>query len=171
MAIYGNMVGSSGGMLGKTVEIISDDGVDLMGVVVDQETVLTAVASKDIREGTTAVTNEGLVIGSKRIPAYETTQGFRLIDPGAAFTIEQLEYDKYNYTQLQCMIAPLNTSVSDSCAVDKIAINNAVFNTGSANKIADVTKNLETKSIDLNITNTSSNTYIIYFFTYKEEED
>ena len=61
--------------------------------------------------------------------------------------------------------------MSDSCAVDKIAINNAVFNTGSANKIADVTKNLETKSIDLNITNTSSNTYIIYFFTYKEVED
>lgn len=170
MAIYGNMVGSSGGILGKTIEIISDDGADLMGVVVDQETVLTAVASKDIREGTTAITDEGLVTGSKRIPAYETTQGFRIIHPGNTFTIKQLEYNKYDYTQLQCMIAPFNNTISDSCAVDKIVINNAVFNTGSANKIADVTKNIETQSIDLNITNTSSNIYLIYFFTYKEEE-
>ena len=40
MAIYGNMVGSSGGILGKTVEIISDDGTDLMGVITDKEEIL-----------------------------------------------------------------------------------------------------------------------------------
>lgn len=170
MVIYGNMTGG-GSMLGKTVEIVSDDGADLMGVVVDQETVLTAVASKDIREGTTAITDEGLVIGSKRIPAYETTQGFTLINAGSSFNINLPTYDKYNYTQLQCMIAPFNNSVSESCGIEKVVINNGVYNVNSTNKIADITKNDDTKSIDLNIMNDSSNIYVIYYFTYKEEVD
>ena len=40
MPIYGNMIGG-GSLIGKTVEIVSDDGADLMGVVVDREQVLT----------------------------------------------------------------------------------------------------------------------------------
>ena len=121
MAIYGNMVGG-GSIIGKTIEIISDDGVDLMGVVTDKELILTAVASRDIREGMTAITDDGLVVGSKRIPAYETSQGFRIIRAGSMFSINLPEYDKYDYTKLQCMIAPLNQTISDSCAVEKVVM-------------------------------------------------
>lgn len=171
MAIYGNMVGSSGGILGKTVEIISDDGTDLMGVVVDQETVLTATPN-DIRKGKIAATEYGIIEGEKDIPAYRTERGFRVIKPGASFSIYFTpdDYDQYNYTQLQCMIAPFNTSISDSYAINKIVINDGVYMTESTNKISDVTKNSETKSIDLNITNDSDVNQFIYFFTYKEEE-
>lgn len=169
--VYGNMVGSSGSILGKTVEILSDDGVDLMGVVVDQETVLTAKPS-DVRIGKIAATESGIIEGTNTIN-YRTERGVRVIKPGESFSIYFTEddYDQYNYTQLQCMIAPFNTSISDSYAINKIVINDGVYMTESTNKISDVTKNSETKSIDLNITNDSDVNQFIYFFTYKEEEE
>ena len=71
IAIYGNVVGGSGGALGKTLILEDPSGIELVGVVTESEQVLDAVASQDIREGKTAVTAEGIVVGSKRIPAYE----------------------------------------------------------------------------------------------------
>ena len=171
MAIFGNMIGSTGGILGKTVEIISDDGVDLMGVVVDQEQILDAVASKDIREGKTAVTNEGLVIGSKRIPAYDTTQSTFLVRPGQNFSIPLSGYDKYDYTKFQCMIAKYDSNPLLRMSIDRIVMNDNVYAVNSSEIVSNVTKNSNTKSIDLNITNNTEDIYIIYYFTYKESDN
>ena len=168
MAIYGNVVGGSGGALGKTLILEDPSGLELVGVVTESEQVLDAVASQDIREGKTAVTAEGIVVGSKRIPAYETTQSNYFIYPGEDFSIPLEDYNKYDYTKFQCVIAKYNTSVENSVAVDRVVINDNVYATNSTEVLATVTKNTGTKSIDLNINNNTDDIFIIYYTTYKE---
>ena len=63
------------------------------------------------------------------------------------------------------MIAPEQNSV----AVEKIALNDAVYVANSGTKVSDITKNEITKSVDLNFTNDTSKVYVIHFSTYKED--
>ena len=169
MAIYGNMIGSSGGILGKTVEIISDDGVDLIGVVVDQEQVLDAKPS-DVRIGKKVVSDNGIIEGTNTIN-YRTQSGSRLIKPGQSFSIPLTMYNQYDYTKFQGIIVLFNSDYSDSAETMAITINDSVFSATNYNKLSDITKNIDTKSIDLNITNNSDNIYSIRYFTYREEMD
>lgn len=163
--IYGSPSGGFG--MPKMIEISDDNGNTFVGTVTDSEVVLDATRA-DVKVGKVFASNDGIEEGTDT-KTYRTQQGFYLIDPGQQFSIKLPGYDQYNYTKLQCMIAPFNTSVYDSYAIDKVVLNDGVFMTNSVNKIADVTKNDQTKSIDLNITNNSDSVYFIYFFTYKEE--
>lgn len=165
--ISGNMVGSYS-QIGKTFILTDENGVELTGVVVDQETIFTA-GDNDVREGMVYASDCGVSTGTKNIPAYRTTEGYRGIPVGSAFSISLPQYNKYDYTKLQCIIAPFNTSVNNSVAVDKTVIDDYVYEVGSIEKIADVVKNHTDLSVDLNIINTSASPYIIRFFTYKEE--
>ena len=62
MKIVGNMIGCYSPM-GKTFIIEDENGNEIVGIVVDQETVLTATAA-DITAGKTAGTEDGVVIGT-----------------------------------------------------------------------------------------------------------
>lgn len=62
MTIIGNMVGCYSPM-GKTFTLVDEDNNEFTGVVVDQETVLTATAA-DIVAGKVAATDEGVVTGT-----------------------------------------------------------------------------------------------------------
>ena len=79
------------------------------------------------------------------------------------------QYNSYNYTKFQAMIAEFNLTNSDSTSVNKIVFNDAVYNVNSTTKISDVTKNFSTKSIDLNISNSTDKTYVVHYSTFKEE--
>ena len=62
MKIVGNMVGCYSPM-GKTFIIEDENGNQITGIVVDQETILTATAA-DIVAGKTAGTEDGIVVGT-----------------------------------------------------------------------------------------------------------
>ena len=62
MIIVGNMVGCYSPM-GKSFIIEDENGNEFTGIVVDQETVLTATAA-DIIAGKTAGTEDGIVVGT-----------------------------------------------------------------------------------------------------------
>ena len=62
MRIVGNMVGSYSS-IGKTLVFEDEDGNEIVGVIVDQETIITAT-SADIVAGKTAATEEGIVVGT-----------------------------------------------------------------------------------------------------------
>lgn len=62
MKIVGNMVGCYSPM-GKTFIIEDENGNQVTGIVVDQETILTATAA-DIVAGKTAGTEDGIVVGT-----------------------------------------------------------------------------------------------------------
>lgn len=167
MSIVGNMAGCYS-PIGKTFVLEDADGNEFTGVVVDQEMIFTANASSDIREGKVAATDAGVVTGSAVIPNYETCTGQKIIMAGDQFKITLTLHDLYDYTELQCIVCPFNSSINESVSAEKVVIGDNVYNSNSVAIAATVVKNAEDKSIDFNLTNTTDIQYIIRFFTYKE---
>lgn len=166
-AIAGNMVGSYS-QIGKTFILTDESGNEYTGVVTDKEVIFTAHADTDIREGTVAATDEGVVVGSAIIPNYETYTGTKLIRANGDFKITLTLHDLYDYTQLQCLICLYNSSMNNSVATERVVIGSSVYDVNSTIVAAPVTKDSNDKSINFNLTNTSDNRYVIRYFTYKE---
>lgn len=166
--ISGNMVGSYSQM-GKTLILTDENGNEITGVIVDEEVVFTA-GLNDIRAGKIAANAEGVVTGTKDIPAYRTYKESYLIFSGESFSIPLPNYNLYDYTKLQCIIAKFNTTFADSVNVDKITIDEHVYSVNSTTVLSNVAKNSNTKSIDLNIINDSENDYVVHYILYREEE-
>lgn len=170
MAIYGNPVG--GALNAKTYQLEfngnGSDKKEIVAVVVDEEEVFDATEN-DVRTGKVFATNTGIKTGTKNIPAYNTCEGYRLISPNSEFEIKLSLSNLYDYTKLQCIICPYNTSVSDSVSAEKIVLDNNVYQVGSSTVLSAVTKDTTNETINLGITNSSSIQYVIRFFTYKED--
>jgi hypothetical protein len=152
----------------ETYLLLTEDGGEIPAVAVDQEVVFTATAN-DIRLGAVAATASGVTEGTKDIPAYHTTEGIALIQHGSEFCITIRTADRYNYTKLQAIICPYNTSMANSVAAQCVSVNGGVYAAGSATAIAEVTLDHENKRIKFGITNTYGVPCIIRYFTYKEE--
>ena len=164
--IYGNTVGGSGGGgIGKTFILQDEDGNELVGVVVDQNVIFDATAN-DIRAGKVAATMEGVTTGEKDIPAYNTSEGYKLIPVGSAVKITGAK--DYEYTKLQVLICAFNTQASDSVATEKVSIDGKVYAVNSTDVISSVTVESENKAINLGITNNGEKPLIIRYFMYKE---
>ena len=165
--IYGNPVG--GALNAKTYQLECNGGTaEIMAVVVDEETIFDADVN-DVRAGKVFATNNGVKVGTKNIPAYNTCAGYRIIAPNEEFKIVLSASDLYDYTKLQCIICPFNTSISDSVAADRVVIDGNLYEVNSSTVLSKVTKDATEKAIKLGITNDSSSSYIIRLFTYKEE--
>ena len=163
MSISGNMVGSYS-QIGKTFILVDEDGNEITGVVVDQETVFTA-GDNDVREGMVYASDSGVSTGTKEIPPYHTTEGRRVVTNGSKFI---LPIQNYDYTVLQAMICSYNTSLNNSVAVEKVVINDNIYDVQSTTSISVLQKDNENESIDFGITNTSGGMCLIRYITYKE---
>lgn len=163
--IYGNASGGFG--MPKTLILTDSNGKEITGIVTGEQVVFDATRN-DVKVGKTFASNEGIQEGTDT-KTYRTTHANWIVFPGENFSIHLDEYDKYNYTKFQAMIADFNTTTLDSVSVVKISLNDAVYNVNSTIKLSNVTKNSSTKSIDLNIINNTDNTFVIHFNTYKEE--
>lgn len=150
-----------------TFILVDTDGNEYPAVYVDSDTVCTATAN-DIRKGSVAITPEGVIEGTKEIPAYHTTEGYTLVDAGKDFAIP-IKNGRYDYTKLQALLCAYNTSPSKSVSTDRVVIGDSVYAVNSIEPISTVTINAEKATIELNITNDSDTIYIIRYFTYKEE--
>lgn len=164
--INGNAVGGIVGY-GKTFVLTDENGNEITGIVVGEETVFTAQPS-DIKIGKTAATESGVVEGTDT-KTYRTNTGRRAILPGESFLIPLIDYDAYNYTKFQCIITVFNTTLDDSVSAEKISLGDSVYAVNTTSALSDVIKNSANKSIELNITNNTENVYVINYFTYKEE--
>lgn len=165
--IYGNPVG--GALNAKTYQLECNGGTaEIMAVVVDEETIFDADVN-DVRAGKVFATNNGVKVGTKNIPAYNTCEGYRIIAPNEEFKIVLSASDLYDYTKLQCIICHFNTSISDSVAADRVVIDGNLYEVNSSTVLSEVTKDATEKAIKLGITNDSSSSYIIRLFAYKEE--
>ena len=166
---WGNATG--GFSFPKTYIITDSDGNEFTGVYVESETIFTAT-DNDVREGFVYAGDAGVSTGTKDIPAYHTYEGYRIITSGSRFNILNLDskVDSYDYTKMQTIICPLNTSISDSVAAEKVSIGDNVYNVQSVNVISTITKNHADKVIDFGITNESDTLYIVRYFKYKEIE-
>ena len=166
--ISGNMVGSYS-QIGKTFILTDENGNELTGIVVDQETVFTA-GDNDVREGMVYASDCGVSTGTKVIPTYHTHEGYKVITAGSTFKLKWSVLDTYDYTKLQCIICPFNSSVDNSVAAEKVVIENNVYEANSTTSISTITKDAINSVVDLGITNDASIPYIIRYFTYREIE-
>lgn len=164
--IYGNATGGFG--FPKTYILTDEDGNEFTGVYVDKETIFDAT-DNDVRENLVYAGKDGKSVGTKVIPGYQTTKASKLIRPDESYSIPLSHLDKYDYTKFQCVIAKFNTSFADSVSVNKVALEDNIFDVNSTEVLSQITKNADTKSIDFNIINNTEDTYVIHYFTYKEE--
>lgn len=149
----------------QTYILVDEEGNEIPAVLVDEEVTLTANAATDIRIGTTAVTDEGVVTGGKEIPVYHATEGSKLVTNGSKLV---LSIPRYNYTRLQAIICSFNTNMANSVAAEKVAINDCVYPVQSTEVESTITLNDEIGYIDFGITNTSGKPCLIRYFTFKE---
>ena len=166
--IVGKVIGG-GGSTAKTYILQTEDGQEIPAVLTEEEVNLTATAN-DIRKGMVAVTNNGVIEGEKEIPAYHTRRGTKAVKDGSTLSITGLSLNNnYDYTQLQIIVCAYNSSISNSVAAEMVGIDESIYNVQSAEALSTITKNHDSKTIDLNITNNTGNALIIRYFTYKEE--
>lgn len=167
--VYGSSSGGSGESDGETQTyiLVDEDGNEFPAVLVSEETVFDATAN-DIREGKTAASGEGVVTGTKVIPSYNTTEGVKYIEAGSTFAIKLAVNDLYDYSKLQAIFCPFNTSTSDSVMAENVAIEGSVYPVLSTTVKSTITTNPNTKTIEFGFDNTSDIPYLIRYFTYKE---
>lgn len=147
--------------------LVDEDGDEYHAVFVEEETVFNATAN-DIREGMIAATDTGVVVGTKEIPAYITTEGVQIIQSGEPMLIK-MKKGKHMYTKLLGAVCSYNTTLANSTAVEKSCINDKVYPVNSVEPVSSVTVNDAAEAIDLGIMNESSKLALIRYFTYKEE--
>lgn len=152
-----------------TTFIVTDDtGNEAVGNYVGEEPIFTATAN-DIREGVVAATSDGITVGTKVIPSYNTSEGYQFVTSGSEFTIINLaELDCYDYTKLQVIICPYAESIEKSVAAEKVVIDDNVYAVQSNEPLKSVELDHENKTIKLGIINESESLYLIRYFTYKE---
>ena len=168
MPIYGNMVGAYS-QIGKTFVIIDESGNELTGVVTEKEQIFTAT-DNDVRENAVYAGDSGVSTGTKVIPAYHTHQGFRAVTAGSNMTIPNIDpkINSYDYTKLQAIICAFNTSLSDSVAAEHVCIDDNVYPVQSVASTSVISRDHNSKIINLGITNNSQTMKIIRYFMYKE---
>ena len=97
MAIYGNPVG--GALNAKTFMLEVNGGkTEIAATVVGEETVFDATEN-DVRKGRTFASSNGVKIGQKNIPAYETCEGTKIIKANEDYKIILDNFDLYDYTK------------------------------------------------------------------------
>lgn len=163
MSICGNMVGSYS-QIGKTFVIMDEAGNELTGVATENEVIFTAT-DNDVREGSVYAGDAGVSTGTKVIPSYHTHEGYRAVPNGSNFIIPITDYD---YTKLQAIICPYNTSLIASVSAEKVAIEDYVYDVLSTDALASVVKDSSNNRIDFGITNNTGKPYLIRYFMYKE---
>lgn len=163
--LYGNATGGFGNP--QTYILTDGNGKEITGVLVENVTVFDATTD-DVRLGKTYAADEGVKVGTKDIPAYHTTTGVYYVPANSELKIVMTNGDGCDYTELQAMVMPYNSSVNDSNAVNRVAMKDKVYNVGEATAISTVTKDVASSSISFGLTN-GEQPAVIRYFTYKEE--
>lgn len=149
---------------GEAYILVDENGNEIAAVLTDEEVDLTATPN-DIRLGSIAVTDDGVITGEKEIPSYYVGEGYRIITKGSNIV---LPHKLYDYTKIQAAICSFNTNLMNSVAVNKTVILDNVYDPNSTESLSTVVKDHATKSINFGIKNESDGTYILRFFMYKE---
>lgn len=158
----------AGNYIPKSYLFVDENGNEIAGILVSQETVFDATVN-DVREGKTFGAETGVKTGEKFIPSYVVSEGYRIIPNGREYNLTTLyDMDLYDFTKLQAILCPYNSSISQSVAAEKVAINEGVYAVNSTDLLSTVIKDSTTKSIKLGITNNSGSPSVLRYFTYKE---
>ena len=174
--IYGNKVGGSRDTKTYIISVVDEDQNEIFeatGVVVDKEEVFDAY-SQDVLAGRKFASEEGVMVGVNDSPCCRITTGIHEVAPGVEFLLKMEERDQWDYTTFNAMMWPKLDEDNPTPRVDKVAVDNAVYDT-AGNKVADIVKDAATKSVRFNmpngdrLVNNTEFSYLLYFCVCKEE--
>lgn len=160
--ISGNMIGSYS-QLGKTFTIVDENGVEVTGVIVDQEVIFDAT-DNDVREGFVYASDSGVSIGTKIIPIYYARYGCKIAQANTNVVIDVPEYD---YDSFIVVISTFNKNISNSITSTFNSIDDSVYAVGSNVKVSDILIDVENEQIDLGLTVTEKS--VVRYFVIIEE--
>lgn len=159
--ILGNSVGAFG--FPKTYVLIDENGTEYTATYVESETIFTAT-DNDVREGFVYAGDSGVSTGSKTIPNYHTTYGYRFATAGSEVSISVPEFD---YSNLFVTITTYDSSVNESLLTTYVAIDNGMYAVGNVTKISDITIDTINEKINLGIT-VAEKSVVRYLVTREE---
>lgn len=141
------------------------DGTQKIYAQLSSKDPITLTATEnDIRQNTSAITNVGYTEGTKDIPAYHSRTGQKIIQAGQEVAVS---IPKHNYSELQATLSNFNTSINDSVEVVATSIEDSVYEAKSTTKLADITLDDTTETINFGITADVKS--VLRYFTMKEE--
>lgn len=149
---------------GEAYILVDEEGNEIPAVLTDDEVDLTATPN-DIRLGSIAVTDDGVITGEKEIPSYHTYDGYRMVTEGRMMVIPHINYD---YTKFQGIVCAFNTSSTNSVAATMVAINDNVYGVGSTESLSAITKDDVNSRVNFGLSNDSGSICIIRYIMYKE---
>jgi hypothetical protein len=152
----------------NTIFLEDETGYEVAATLLAEEVELTATTN-DIREGTSAVLEEGYVVGEKFIPPHFTSSGAKLVLPNREYELPLPLRDAYDYEHIMCIICPLEGSIDTSIIAERTVINNKVYPARSNIALSTLTKDHDTKTIKFNLINDSNKPHLIRYISYKEE--
>ena len=165
---FDDLVQKAADYIPKSYIFVDESGNEVARMLVAQETVFDAGVN-DVRAGKVFGTETGVKTGEKFIPSYVVREGYRIIPNGSEYNLTTLyDMDMYDFTKLQAILCPYNSSISQSVAAEKVAINEGVYAVNSTTLLSTVVKDSTTKSIKLGITNNSGSPSVLRYFTLKE---
>lgn len=149
---------------GEAYILVDENGNEIPAVLTEEEVDLTATAN-DIRIGTIAVTDDGVIEGTKEIPAYHTYDGIRGVPKGDLLAVPHADYD---YTEFQGIVCLYNTEPDNSVAATMVAINNGVYAVNSADLLSELIKDDSLRRVSFGMTNDTGKNCFIRYIMYKE---
>lgn len=149
---------------GEAYILVDENGNEIPAVLTDEEVDLTATAN-DIRLGSIAVTDDGVIEGTKEIPSYHTYEGTRAVSKGRQITIPHANYD---YTIFLGIVCLFNTNLGNSVAAVQTAVNDNVYAVGSTESLSTLTKDDTNRCIDFGLTNDTGKNCVVRYIMYKE---
>lgn len=165
-----SIIANGGDVSADSVLFLATDNGDMAYLTAPEileDSPLTATAKQDIRVGTVAVTNDGIVIGEKNFPNCEITSGKIVIMPNMRLQIHLPENDLYEYTEIQVIICEFNSTLDDSVKAEMVCMGNNVYKVNTTEVLSTITKNDVEKVIDFGIINSKDVPMVIKYFTYK----
>lgn len=133
-------------------------------VTTAEEAIKLTATENDIRLNTCAITDTGYTEGKKDIPAYHTQTGKKIVQAGAAVSITLADY---KFTHIHAMLSKFNTNIVNSVHVYANVIEGVLYEANSNTKLADITVDDATQTINLGIT--ADEKSVLRYFTMREE--
>lgn len=173
--IYGNKIGGSRDTKTYIISIVDENNNEMYeatGIVVDKEEIFDA-RCQDVMAGRKFASDEGVMSGINDSPCCRITNGIHEVPPGAEFMLKLEERDQWDYDTFHAMMWPKLDEINPSPRVDKVAVDDAVYN-NNGDKIATIVKDAATKTIrfvdgNKRLINNTAFSYLMYFSVCKEE--
>lgn len=166
-----NAMGSYAGLIDglenpeRVVYTVTLDGEnEVFAQLYGEEKVQLTATPNDIREGSVAITETGVITGEKFIPSYISAHGAKLTPANKPVTLSSYESI---YDQIMVTLAPFESSINESVAIRYVSIGDSIYDVTTGSKVSDIKKDIANEQIVLGITPTEKS--VLRYFVLREE--